>query len=458
MWKDKAALLTLGFFLCGYAVLVITGVTSTGHLLGNLIAGYLLAWGLYGILSSLPRKEIRFRFVLMTGVGVVILAIAELLGAVGLIDYQALLGTPGRTWFDRAGYVRDPELGYRHEAHYHARGSFVRGNIGEALCLPASSPVQFDLRYDRHGFRNDQDLNRADIVVIGDSYVESPMLPGSSLLTTALKQSMGAAVVNLGLSGYGPEQELIVLKRYGLQLQPKTVVWMFFEGNDLAQLASDGGGSTGGGLDPSAPKDDYWIRSLTRNVLVVSKKLAQGCVPHPTYVQFRGLFQEADGKRTELFFWEKPAPLEPTDRLRLERLRAILAEAHELCRQRGIRFIVAFAPVSYRVHRDLPNFEPSTSEMRQWTLNDVPEQVASLVRAISPDIDFIDLTHPLRAAAGAGILTYLPDDTHWTAEGQRVAGLAIYGQVAASLMGSAEGMHVSGSDRSEGRRRMLQGL
>ena len=439
MVKNKAALLTLGIFLCGYAVLLSTGVTSTAHLLDNLIAGYLLAWGMYGILSDLPRQEIRIRFVLMTAAGTAILAIAELLGAAGLIDYQSLLGTPGRAWFDRAGYVHDPELGYRHEAYYQERGSFVRGNIGEALCLPPNPPTQFDLRYDRHGFRNDEDIDRADIAVIGDSYVESPMLPHSSLLTTALKQSLGAAVANLGLSGYGPEQELVVLKRYGLPLQPQVMVWLFFEGNDLAQLDPEDDVSQKNFLNERASKHDYWMRSLTRNLLVMSKKFVRGCVPHPTYLQFRGSFHEAGGKQTELFFWEKPDPLKPTDRLRLERLGLILAQAHELCRQRGIRFMVAFAPVSYRVHRGLPNFEPSTEEMRQWPLNDLPDQVASVVQGISSDIDFVDLTVPLKSAAEAGVLTYLPDDTHWTAEGQRVAAEAIYRQVGASFRRSTAG-------------------
>ena len=234
---------------------------------------------------------------------------------------------------------------------------------------------------------------------------------------------------------------------------------MFFEGNDLIQLTPEEEDSHPAPLQLSTPRDDYWMRSLTRNLLVLSKKLAQGCVPHATYLQFRGRFQEAGGKQTDMFFWEKPGPLKPTDRLRLERLRSILAEAHDLCRQRGIHFVVAFAPVSYRVHRGLPNFEPSTPEMRQWPLNDLPEQVASMVRAISPKIDFVDLTFPLRAAAAAGVLTYLPDDTHWTAEGQRVAGQAIHRTVMASIRPSIEGMNVSGSDRPEGRRReLLQGL
>ena len=211
-------------------------MTSTGHLIEKLMTGYILAWGLYAFLSGLPRKEIRARFVLLTLVGVLTLATAEIPGAFGIINYQSLLGAPGREWFDRQGYVRDPDLLYRHEAHYRERGSFVRGNIGEALCLPAHPPESFDLRYDQHGFRNDEDMDRANVVVIGDSYVESPMLPNSALMTTALRKSLGTTVANLGVIGYGPEQELIVLKRYALNLQPKTIVWVFFEGNDLLQL------------------------------------------------------------------------------------------------------------------------------------------------------------------------------------------------------------------------------
>ncbi len=426
MLKDKAALMTLAIFACGYAVLWVTGVTSTGDLLGDLIVGYLLAWGLYALVSDLPRGEIRTRFILMTLVGSVMLGTAELLGAVGLVNYQALLGTQGRTWFDRSGYVRDAELGYRHEAYYRARGSFVRGNIGEALCLPANPPEEFDLRYDRHGFRNDEDMERAEVVVIGDSYVESPMLSHSSLLTSIVKRLSGASVANLGISGYGPEQELIVLKRYGLNLQPKVIVWTFFEGNDLLQLDPEGMESDPALSDVSVPKDDYWMRSLTRNLLVLSKRVMRGCVPNYTFLQFRGMFREQGGRQTELYFWEKPAALKPTDRLRLERLRLILAEAHEVSRQRGIRFVVAFAPVKYRVHRGLENFEPSTPEMRDWPFNDLPGDVESMVKTISPEIAFVDLTLPLRDAAAAGVLTYLPDDTHWTREGQRVAGEAIH--------------------------------
>ena len=426
MLKDKATVITLVLFLAGYAVLWLTGISSTGHLIDNLVAGYLLAWGLYAFVSDLPRMEIRARFVLMTLVGVAILGVAELLGVIGIVNYQALLGTPGRTWWDRPGYMRDPELVYRHVPHHRERGSFLRGNIGEALCLPANPPTVFDLRYDHNGFRNEEDRDRADVVVIGDSYVESSMLPSSDLLTATLAGRLQTFVANLGVNGYGPEQELTVLKRYALGLQPKTIVWVFFEGNDLLQLGTDDDDLLQSFPEAVSRHDDHWVRSLTRNLLVASRKMARGCVPHRTFLQYRGRFQSADGERTELFFWEKPGPLKIKDRDRLDRLRTIVAEAQDLSRQHGFRFVVAFAPASYRVHHDLNNFEPSTPQMQTWPLGNLPEEFEQMLQAVSPDIEFIDLTVALREAAAAGVLTYFPDDTHWTAEGQRVVGEAIH--------------------------------
>ena len=106
MLKDKAALMTLIIFFGAFLALWGTSVTSTGHLIEKLMTGYMLAWGLYAFLSGLPRKEIRARFVLLTLVGVLTLATAEIPGAFGIINYQSLLGAPGREWFDRQGYAR----------------------------------------------------------------------------------------------------------------------------------------------------------------------------------------------------------------------------------------------------------------------------------------------------------------------------------------------------------------
>ena len=77
------------------------------------------------------------------------------------------------------------------------------------------------IRYDRNGFRNAKTLETAEVVVIGDSYVEGYLMSDEHLLTTHLSKLQGMSVANLGHSGYGPQQELAVLRRFGLPLKPK---------------------------------------------------------------------------------------------------------------------------------------------------------------------------------------------------------------------------------------------
>ena len=64
--------------------------------------------------------------------------------------------------------------------------------------------------------------------------------------------------------------------------------------------------------------------------------------------------------------------------------------------------------------------------MQNWRLNNLPEEFRQMLQAVSAELEFIDLTLPLRKAAAAGVLTYIPDDTHWTSEGQRIVGETIH--------------------------------
>ncbi|MDP9132869.1 MAG: hypothetical protein M3M98_07035, partial [Nitrospirota bacterium] len=78
--------------------------------------------------------------------------------------------------------------------------------------------------------------------------------------------------------------------------------------------------------------------------------------------------------------------------------------------------------------------------------------VEPILREISSDIEFVDLTRSLREAAATGVLTYLPDDTHWTADGQRVAGEALYQHVTATMVRPTPKTQVLGSELFTSRR------
>ncbi|HWG96433.1 MAG TPA: hypothetical protein VN647_05050, partial [Nitrospira sp.] len=264
-------------FVTIYSVMIMPGISDVRHLSSCLIASYLVLWGGYSLISTVPREEIRNQFVLMTIAFGAALLLVELPALVKLIDYRQTFSISGRIG-GGPGYLPDPELLFKPAPYHAVKMEFSRGNIGEILCLPSHPAEPFEVKYDKNGFRNDEDFTSADIAVIGDSYVESPMLPGSMLATTRLAKLTQKTVANLGQSGYGPQQELAVLKRYALPLHPKSVVWIFYEGNDLrdAQKYNDKVSFLKSNWNAI---DSLWDRSFARNLLSWLTGMIRGCTP-----------------------------------------------------------------------------------------------------------------------------------------------------------------------------------
>jgi hypothetical protein len=418
-WRYKSvATATIILFVAGYAILFMTGVSSIRHLLDNVIACYLITWGLYGMLSSLPRAELGKRFILTTltigfcfvmAEGAAFIRFVDFRGVFGSFDANNALGSVGRRF--------DSELLWQYEPYYSFEANY-QGNLGLGLCIPPDVSQRIHVRYDRHGFRNSRDLRQADIVVIGDSYIEAPMMPEEALSTTLLSQLQGKTVANLGNSGYGPQQELGVLKRFGLALQPEAVVWAFFEGNDFSNAEQYNQNiKMVSGENPFW--QDFWFRSFSRNLLALYFRSMKDCQPSTRIQQYKGQFRDRTNTATPVFF----APTEvvtPSDD-EVKTVSEYILEAYRLCREQDIRFVVVFVPEKYRVYHDLGNFEFGTEELRSWKINDLPSRLKQILTAFAPDIDYIDLTPALKAESRKGIATYLPDDTHWSPAGHRVA-------------------------------------
>lgn len=169
--------LTLAVFLAGYGMLVLTGATTIRHLLDNALSAYLLGWALYGMFSRMPLSETGTRFLLTTGSLLFCWLLAEGAVLTHLVDYRTLFGAyePG-TALSVTGRRFDRELLWRHEAHYQYEAPY-QGNLGAALCTPPDRERTVAVRYDHHGFRNARDLETAELVVIGDSYIEGYITP-----------------------------------------------------------------------------------------------------------------------------------------------------------------------------------------------------------------------------------------------------------------------------------------
>ncbi|MCC2640548.1 MAG: rane protein of unknown function [Nitrospira sp.] len=411
----------MAVFCMGCGLFLFSGVTNIRHLLDNIVASYLLVWALYGMFARVPLPEVGTRFLLTTGAIALCLLVVEGAVLIGAVDYRSLLGSyeqdnvlslPGRRF--------DNELLWRHDPYYRFEAAY-QGNLGQALCIPPDPARKVAVRYDHNGFRNDRRLSEAGLVVIGDSYIEGYLTSETKLITTVLSELQGQPVANLGHSGYGPQQELAVLRRFGLPLKPKTVVWAFFEGNDFLDADDYENRVSASG---NAFWQDLWFRSLTRNVAALMFRSTQQCVPSESVNTLRAEFTDAQNMTETVFF--APTEVERPSDSALYKAAASIAEAAKLCRERNIRFIVAFVPEKYRVYHDLENVSLATNGALPWPTDDLPEKMRRLLTTLEPSIEYVDLTSPLKTASRKGIATYLPDDTHWTDEGNRVAAEALH--------------------------------
>ena len=86
--------------------------------------------------------------------------------------------------------------------------------------------------YDRAGFRNPVALDRAEIVVFGDSQTWGVNVSPAEAWPLVLAQRSGRTVYNMAIGGYGPVQYL-VLTDAALRLSPRVLVVGIYFGNDL---------------------------------------------------------------------------------------------------------------------------------------------------------------------------------------------------------------------------------
>jgi len=144
--------------------------------------------------------------------------------------------------YETAGTVAFPNIHPKHLLSTDARDGlaatgqvlFPLANIsGNLIVQKNEGGYWLSYRTDRYGFHN-EDRNwdgDTDLVMIGDSYAEGWVVRSKDNIASILSRK-GLRVVNLGKAGNGPLLELASLVEYGLGLDPRVVLWVYFE-NDI---------------------------------------------------------------------------------------------------------------------------------------------------------------------------------------------------------------------------------
>ena len=94
---------------------------------------------------------------------------------------------------------------------------------------------------DRYGFNNPNNFwdNDVEGVVIGDSMTLGECVDVSKDIVSILRNSSKKNYINLGMGGNGPLIELGILKEVTNIINPKKIIWIYHEGNDLLDLYNE---------------------------------------------------------------------------------------------------------------------------------------------------------------------------------------------------------------------------
>jgi hypothetical protein len=342
---------------------------------------------------------------------------ASLVFLIGLdVAYSlGLLGLPlpyfwyGNTPIPRQHNLPDRELGWVRKPRLHERRP---DPTGTRLLL---------YRTDEHGFRNPPGGSRADIVFIGDSYTEGSVVSEEETFISRVGATSGLRVANLGRARYCLQQELLVLRKYGLGYRPRVVVWEVFEYKDLYSAEAFDAWRRSGGRQPQPSRMEQYVAGSVINSLLTRtarpsgscklKLTGGGAEPYLLHFAYR-----ADGpERYPLGFSETKRSLD---------------SGYSLCRSRGIQLLVLFMPTPVRFlekhldfqdPRDREQLLPggATSDPR-----DFGSQFALYCRR--RQIPFIDLEPVLRARAAVDNRHLIfPTDEHLGTGGNEAVAEAV---------------------------------
>jgi hypothetical protein len=384
------------------------GLIKVAHAYAGIFAA--LAW-LACLAVALAPARYRRALALRAMAVVAALLVAVPIGDVAFTVWSVRVG---HLWyysqcFPRSQNTSDPELVWKRAPGLNWRGRKT----------PQCDEVVY--RTDENGFRNPGGIRRADVVVVGDSVTEAGEVDEGSTFVRKAADTLGLEAVNLGTSGYGPQQELAVLRRYGLAYGPRLVVWQVTEWNDLIDAQAYRTRH-----EPSARTLPPWERLYAQHSPVM--RLASAILPGrlPNLVEFR----RSDGRVDKQMFWPyRPDPHRQLPEGFAETQRAI-ATAFETCRARGMGFVVLYVPSHVRVLLPYLRFKDEAQRER-FCPGGVADREDDLSHAMAEfcgrlGCPMIDAGPPLRRRAAAdNRRIYVRNDPHLGVDGHDEVGNAL---------------------------------
>lgn len=316
-------------------------------------------------------------------------------GRAGLVHWPDLLSPSGG---EASGWSRSPNIHVSGETY---QDIATRHGI-------AHDPMPFDYATDANGFRNPPDAAPPEIIILGDSIVLGAQVARDQTMDAVLARELRLPVMQAALLGLAIQEQHDMLKEVAPDLTGKTVVQVFFEGNDLRDSRRYHSRA------PEAPAS-----KKSSFLSAIWTLLARASDPTPPW---HGADYCSIADQRTLFLWTRKSFDGLMDEV--PRIADAITGFKAHVEGQGGRYLLAFVPTKYRVlhpHCSFP--EDSTIAVAEDHLSNLPQQLADWSEALN--IPYIDLTPALSAAAAAGDIPWLWGDTHWSAAGHAAAGRAL---------------------------------
>ena len=367
-------------------------------------------------------------------------------------------------------WIDSPRYGRRLRASVDTQNEWREGDIvrmGYVPSPPAPGPLhKFSFQTDAEGFRNRSVRDRFDIAALGDSFTDAMTMAGEASWPARLEGLLGVPVQNYGTAGFGPQQELLVLKDYVASHRPRTVVLAFFAGNDIFDAeAFDAFERSGGAIkrpqqgwrikDVVSRADSWYVvsalraarRSLGAHQGTVNaaaadpvRRIAAPISEGPSFDQ--GWFDlPVAGRRLR---WAFMPPYLNTLNFSREDLSArsgwrltgdAIKEMQRVSAAFGAKFVVMFVPFKSQVYLPLvdaalPRNEIAaafrfylesfggTVDVERMLANRLAQNQLMSRLCAEAGIAFLDTTPVLAARVAAGENVYFPDESHLNEAGE----------------------------------------
>jgi lysophospholipase L1-like esterase len=372
-------------------------------------------------------------------------------------------------------WIDSPRYGRRLRAGVKALNEWRHGDIVRMGYIPTPATGgalhRFTFQTDAEGFRNSGVRERFEVAALGDSFTDAMTMTVEASWPARLERALGMTVQNYGTAGFGPQQELLVLKDFVARHRPRVVVLAFFAGNDIFDAEAFDAFQRSGGTqtrvqqgwrikDVVSRADTWFVVSALRagahwagshhvpTVAAAAPSPSLSSWGRPSGVATplfdRGLFELPVAGRRLPFAFMPPylntlnfSEGELESRLGWRLTRDAIAEMNAVSRSFGAEFAVMFVPFKSQVY--LPLLEGAFSkealqssfrfyldafgrdvDVKRLSANRLAQNRLMREFCERAGIPFVDATPALERRVQSGENMYFPDESHLNEEGESV--------------------------------------